>query len=481
MLNGVQITEQHRTLLADGDHFTIGPWTFRVRIGEDSGRMIPTDDDTGSSVPTLQAVTEEEIGTLAARRLRLLMDYASSIHSARDEDALADAVLTAALAGTGFSRAALVRPSETFDEVELIASHGCDKSASGAKGLTISRSLIRAASSGHVVRLTDQPELRYAASIAELGIQAGLCAPVHIGLAIGAYLYLDDRDGTTRSHSDAAAFCDALARMCGMAMGNLQRTSLEARQRRLEAQLIAAHDAQRRILPAERGRAGPIRYSMCSKPGQLVAGDLFDIIEIDDTHVAFFIGDVTGKGLGPALLMARAQAQIDMLLGHHHDPVPVIKTLNRDLCIHSAANEFITLWLAVLDAGDHTIDYVDAGHGYVLHTRSDQQPRLLRGGGGPPLGIDPDASYPPEHLPFMPGDKLTLLSDGLVEQRSPEGDEFGLERVIELLAGRDAVEDDVAMLLDALKRHARTDVLADDVTIASLWYDPTPSNAVMNA
>src|SRR5690606_34850738 len=134
----------------------------------------------------------------------------------------------------------------------------------------ISRSLLAAAAEGRMVRLAESQSLREAVSIVEMGVQAAICAPVLIGSTVQAFLYIDTRDTVARVAPDAPAFCGAIARMCGLALSNLQREVLHERQRMLEADLDAARAAQRRMMPEESGAIGSVRFAMRSVPGRVV-------------------------------------------------------------------------------------------------------------------------------------------------------------------------------------------------------------------
>src|SRR5205814_10676781 len=131
-------------------------------------------------------------------------------------------------------------------------------------------------------RLTEDGPVNYGQSIASLGIHSALCAPIVFGAAVVGFLYFDARGQESPVHPEAAGFCQAISRMCGLAMANLKRAELELRQRRLEADLTAAREAQQLIMPPNAGTIGRIRYALRSRPGRTVAGDLFDLVELDD-------------------------------------------------------------------------------------------------------------------------------------------------------------------------------------------------------
>src|SRR5262249_19080875 len=158
-------------------------------------------------------------------------------------------------------------------------------------------------------------------------------------------LYLDAR-GTHRDVApDAAAFCQVIARLCGLALSNLKRVELEQRQRHLEAEVQAAREAQLLILPPEHGVVGSVQYAMRMRPGHFVAGDLFDVLELDEHRVAVSIGDVAGHGVGAAVLMAASQSHLSAALQRHRDPAIAIAEVNRYLTERSTPHRFVSLWV----------------------------------------------------------------------------------------------------------------------------------------
>ncbi len=464
-VRGIRLHANEPTPIAHRDTIGIGPWQFGVGLGQDVGSTITT-RDRALGHADVEEVSLKEYGSLAAERLERLMDCAAEITDALEEQDIAAVVLSTLIAGTSYGRAALVRPIGGFEEVELVATS--TRAGAPVGDMVVSRSILRAASTGQVVRLRDQPELRHAVSIAESSIQAVLCTPVRVGRSIEVYLYLDALDFRSEMQEDEPAYCAAIARICGLALASLQRTQLERRQQRLEAELRSAHDVQRRILPPEAGVAGPIAYAMRVQPGRHVAGDLFDITAMADHRVAFFLGDVSGKGMGPALLMATAQAYLRAMVRAGAGAAEAVNAVNRYMHERSATDEFISLWLGIVDLTDGSIEYVDAGHGYCVRVPDGGEAEQLDADRGLPVGIDPDFAYPSNAIPCREGDRIVLFSDGVVEEGALCGGQFGMDRALATLAGSTSPELDVDRIMRAVLQFAGDRDLADDVTVASM-------------
>lgn len=471
-LNGVRLQSEQIAELVDGDLVRIGPWTLRVNLGVHRTTYASTVDDTVRASGRIEPVRAEHTVRLAQHRLNLLIDCAAAITSAADEKALADAVVESSLAGSGFERAAMIRTHAGSEEVEILAHQTRGNSTGTSDQFTFSRSLVRVASAGQMARLaSDMAEAPLGASVMELGITAALCAPIMLGESVAAYLYLDLRDaGSAKGGAapDAASFCQAVARLCGLALSSLKRVELERRQAKLEHEVKAARAAQILILPPEQGVVGPLRYAMRVRPGRYVAGDLFEAIELDDGRAAICIGDVAGHGIAAGVLMAAAQAHLHAVLRRDGDPAQAVNAVNRFIAHRTQSAKFISMWVGVFDLQDRALTFVDAGHGYWMHKPAEGGARRMTYEGGIPVGIDGGFVYKAEHMTLGPRDRLILYSDGVIEQRNPEGQQFSHGRVAEFIAHDVSPDGNVMAVIKAVEDFAARTELDDDTTVASI-------------
>jgi phosphoserine phosphatase RsbU/P len=508
-INGIRLNVNEQTPLHMGDRVRLGPWTFRAMSGDggEGGFLAISDDrDTGSS--KVQEVSPQELSIRAEARLDLLIEASAAISAARNEEELANATLGALVSATGFPRAALLRlGGDSGNQVQIIGYRGPGAAnastlinaplpAAGTLGAMgqggpaplsskatpdmFSRSLLLAAAAGQVVRLGDNASPMLGHSIMHLGIHSALCAPVIVDSAPDAFIYLDARgkDSLGSIQPDAAAFCSAVARICAMALGNIQRRKLEDRQRELERDLKAARRAQLLITPAPKGTHGLFTWAMHSQPGRYVAGDLVDFIPLDDGRLAVLLGDVSGKGVGTALLMASAQSHLSALLRAGHDPAASVSAANRFVASYSdrqitettGGSMFISLWCGVFDPVRRLVDFVDAGHGYVMSRDPSGRVQRVESAGGPVMGVSADVEYRNESAPIPAGTRFIVFSDGVAEQGGviDASVQFGWSRLHQCLAPAAHADGDVGSMLQALREHAGGNVFGDDVTIASI-------------
>jgi sigma-B regulation protein RsbU (phosphoserine phosphatase) len=150
------------------------------------------------------------------------------------------------------------------------------------------------------------------------------------------------------------------------------------------------------------------------------------------------------------------------------DPAAAMTEVNRFLATRSATTTFASLWVGVLERGSTELRYVDAGHGHWTLKRHDGAAASIGRPEGLLIGIQSDFAYETQTIDVHDGDRIVLFSDGMIEQRSPAGEEFGLGRLLEALADAPGPDEDVAVALEALRGFIGGAPFEDDTTIASI-------------
>jgi len=168
-------------------------------------------------------------------------------------------------------------------------------------------------------------------------------------------------------------------------------------------------------------------------PTSMTAGDYFDLIPMSKTESLLVIADVSGHGLGAALVMAEARSFTrGMALGcSKSDPGELITQLNRRLLEDLPDNQYLTLFAVAIDASSNQLRYAGAGHlpGQILRAATDTIEQI--DSCGPPAGLFPDLEYPTLSAPALaPTDALLLVTDGVVESGLPHGHDFGIQRAL---------------------------------------------------
>ncbi|HEY6336982.1 MAG TPA: PP2C family protein-serine/threonine phosphatase [Candidatus Sulfotelmatobacter sp.] len=202
-----------------------------------------------------------------------------------------------------------------------------------------------------------------------------------------------------------------------------------------EDELKRAREIQQMLLPSKLPQVSGAQIAGAWQPAREVGGDYFDVIQLDEKRMGICVGDVAGKGITAALLMANLQASFRAFATAEASPQVVCTKLNKFLCANIAAGKFVTFFYAVLDADERTLTYENAGHTPGLLLRSNGATEFLRGGGAV-LGALPDWTYQNFVQKLQPGDKLLLSTDGITEAENAQLEEFGEERLLEVARAR---------------------------------------------
>jgi PAS domain S-box-containing protein len=242
-----------------------------------------------------------------------------------------------------------------------------------------------------------------------------------------------------------------------------------------QAKLRMAREIQRGFFPPGPPRLAGYDIAGASFPADATGGDLFDFIPLPDGSLAVAVGDASGHGFGPALLMAEARAYLRALALTRTDLSEVLGLLNGELAVEKTELYFVTLLLARVDPHARALSYASAGHptGYVLGPDGGLKAALPSG--GVPLGIERGHEFPAgPAVALAPGDLVLLVTDGAAEARSPGGGVFGTRRVLEAVRRHRARP--ARGIVEALHREVRAFAggapALDDVTAVVIKVEP---------
>ena len=245
---------------------------------------------------------------------------------------------------------------------------------------------------------------------------------------------------------------------------------LTHRRRSERAALAAA--VQRTFLPERMSTcAGMFDVAASNDLYEDVSGDFYDLLRLDDRTVMVAIGDVTGHGFGPALLMAQGRAYFRAFSRTCEDVTEVATRMNDALAADMTDGRFMTLFLARLDTDTGDVEWCNAGHVPPLVVRGATGEVERLDATGLVLGVVPDAVYAPgARLRLGIDDTLLLCSDGATEALAPDGTNFGEARVADVLrsCARSGASSLVRALRDAIDRWAAGRPIEDDVTVLAL-------------
>jgi phosphoserine phosphatase RsbU/P len=203
-----------------------------------------------------------------------------------------------------------------------------------------------------------------------------------------------------------------------------------------EQELDRAREIQQDLMPKVLPQLPRVELAGAWQPARTVGGDYFDVIQLDANRLGICIGDVAGKGITAALLMANLQASFRAFATAQESPAGVCAKLNAFLCGNLASGKFVTFFYAIFNAYDRSLQYENAGHCPAILLKAGGKTELLSGGGAV-LGVLPDWTYKDFVVQLHPGDRLLLFTDGVTEAANAQFEEFGNERIIQSLREND--------------------------------------------
>jgi serine phosphatase RsbU (regulator of sigma subunit)/CHASE1-domain containing sensor protein/anti-sigma regulatory factor (Ser/Thr protein kinase) len=238
----------------------------------------------------------------------------------------------------------------------------------------------------------------------------------------------------------------------------------------VEQELGTARSIQHALLPKDLPKLEGWKIAYHYQPAREVGGDFYDFLSLDDGRVGIVIGDVSGKGIAAALVMANTQSVLRAVARRGSTaPGQVLAEANEVLYAYIPSGTFVTCFYGILDPESGRIVYANAGHDPpYLQRDGDAQELMAR---GMPLGLMPDMPYEEKESVLVAGDDLLFYSDGLVEAHDPKGEMFGFPRLRKLIMAQSAGggEELVDFLLAELTRFTGEDSeQEDDITLVTL-------------
>jgi sigma-B regulation protein RsbU (phosphoserine phosphatase) len=486
-VNGAKID---RHMLRNGDTITFGI--------EDSYRIV----FHGASLPDQSARQTSQVANLLTRigsisdfttttgsgglnKLNLLLEATSLLHSQLPLDAVLGTMLDHAISVTHADRGLLIEPDSTGAlRVHQARSNKAEDLPPDT--LNPSQTAINQAISKQAAVITEDLnlaglDLKAAESIVVQGLRAVVAIPLYAssrstadtgadnerGQLLGV-LYLDSRRIAGFSALDRQIL-DALAVQAASIMDNARLVERERERQRLEQELSIARTIQQALLPQNLNDCPHLAVTGVNYPCHEVGGDYYDVVPMSEDRTAILIADVSGKGLGAALLTTMLQGALSGLtMGA--DPVKVFNHVNRFLCRHAEVGRYATMFIGMVGA-DGTLEYIKAGHPSPLLLRNGKVSELYTEGSFP-VGLIPEAEFTSVRMQLEPDDTLVLFSDGVTEAEDPDHELFEVAGLTKVMTGRnpESIEDLQGAILDGVRDFTRGEHQSDDLTLLVVRY-----------
>ncbi|MGI9034633.1 MAG: SpoIIE family protein phosphatase, partial [Pyrinomonadaceae bacterium] len=279
-----------------------------------------------------------------------------------------------------------------------------------------------------------QHDPRYASqTMSLLGIRSVLAVPLSVGAgAVFGLIYADSPTFETTFTEDHLNILTTLASVASIRVENARLIEEKFERERMERELELATEIQQRFQPSSPPVIDGYEFQGISFSCYEIGGDYYDFIANPNGKMFIALGDVSGKGTAAALLMSSLHAAIHAQVAAQDSLLEAIKSVNQYMAENTPANRFVTLFIAELDPTDGSINYINAGHNPPLVARASGEVEQLASGGFP-LGIIPFADYELGQTKLEKGESLIIYSDGVSEANNLKGDEFGMEKLIEVV------------------------------------------------
>ena len=308
--------------------------------------------------------------------------------------------------------------------------------------------------------------LREHMSIVEGKVRSMIAVPLQTNDRVIGLIYVDSPNAVREFTREDLNLLTVMANVAAIRIEHARLNEIEEAERAMAKDMQQAALIQQRLLGTPPTVEG-LDIAATTVPSRAVGGDYYDFIKYPDGRVAMMVGDVAGKGMPASLLMSSLQARVHVVFEEPDDLAKKLTRLNKSTCANCPDNRFITFFTCIADPKTGLVTYANAGHNPPLVVRAKGGFELIEGAGGMILGILPMSKYEEATITLDPGDVLVLFSDGVTEEVDPNDQQFGEERLANMVAelrDRPAAEivQEVHRAVHAFTQGAPA---ADDITV----------------
>jgi serine phosphatase RsbU (regulator of sigma subunit) len=286
-----------------------------------------------------------------------------------------------------------------------------------------------------------------------------------------------ERGGTPFTQGDLDLLT-GVAAQSAMAMQNAKLHQESLKQQRLQQDLLLAEQIQKSFLPRQLPAVDGMEFVAEYRPAYAIGGDFYDVFWLGGERLGMFIGDVSGKGVSAALLMARISSDLRVAALAEVDPGAALQRVNRAVLERRQPDIFVTEIYLTLDVRTREVTLANAGHlPPLIRRRTEGELARIEGTAGTPIGIFDEAIYEASTVRLEHGDTLILYTDGVLEATSAALEQFGFDRLEQSLAAGPSTPAELAhRLLRDLRAHVGEAPQYDDLTLVACGVsDPGPT------
>ena len=404
------------------------------------------------------------------KRVAMLLETIAEVNSSVEVSQVMQSVARRSITVSGAERAIVM----LFDEQNVLRIVLATDTLGRDLGTNVQYShsvAMRVARDGKGICLIDtanQGDISLGQSILDLKLLTVMCVPLRVKDRMIGLLYVDSKASSKEFRDRDLTLFKALAGQVAVAIDNARLLQHYVEKQRMQEELAVAQKIQQSLLPRGGLQAPGLDVFGLSVPCDETSGDYFDYIRRPGGRLAFVVGDVSGHGIGAALLMSTARALLRAVAATDASAADVVTRLNRFLSEDVETGKFMTLFYGEVNLRDRTITYVRAGHNEPVIYRRAQDTFEELAEGGIALAMMDDFDFEATGpVALDKGDILFMYTDGIVEAMDAAREPFGIERIETILrAARDLpAKEIVERVRTAVRQHTGTDVREDDLTL----------------
>lgn len=350
----------------------------------------------------------------------------------------------------------------------------------GMDDMRYSRTIIRKCLDSMTAYLTadasNDAAMGAAQSIADFRIRSVMCVPLadSEGKKLGA-IQLDTQERSRKFREEDLKLLTIVGNFASIAVEKARFHQAVLAQQRQENEIRIAQEVQLGLLPKVLPDVYGYEFYAAYSPAKMIGGDYYDFIRLKDGRWAVCLGDVSGKGIPAALLMAKLSAEVRACVRTFSKPCETICELNEELIRSGIGDRFVTFALVLIDPDRHSVSLVNAGHlNPLLYSAATDQytEAITNKQSGVPLGLMSGFPYETVEFEFAPGDSLLLFTDGVTDASAPNDTMFGMTGLMRAISGETTVvgtnrpKNIGDRLMKAVRSHASGRPQFDDIAVA---------------
>tara|TARA_R110002111_G_scaffold168038_1_gene233823 strand:- start:89986 stop:91668 length:1683 start_codon:yes stop_codon:yes gene_type:complete len=488
-LNGKKI--EGRTLLAHEDRLKVGPILFRFEsdqgqpsksasavsgLGATFDIGFSSDEDGEASATIMGAISGVGgFGGLDVRpeaKLKAVIEIGRSLAGTVDLEKLLPQILTSLFnIFPAADRGCMLLKDETSGEMvpRAFKHRRAGEDATVKLSRTIVKKVLEEKTGILSADAASDSQFDASESISNLSIRSMMCVPM-LGLSeepIGI-INIDTQNPLKQFQEEDLDLLMSVAGQAALSYESARLMTSYMEKQKQDNEMDIARSVQQGLLPSSVPDVEGYEFFASYDSAQAVGGDYYDIFELPDEKIGLSFGDVAGKGVPGAMIMARISSCVQNTMRFVHEAGPAVDAINDHMCDSAVEGRFVTYVLVILDTQKNHLSLVNAGH---------MSPMILKPDGtldefpeesiGMPIGVMEGFPYEVVERDLAPGEIVVLFTDGVDEAMNPAGELYTLDRMREFLKTnreKNAAELGQALLAD-VRRHANGRPQNDDITI----------------